>query len=87
MTNFKITTITAFIAVDEDGDEGVMGVLNGDQWIPLICADEERIRILFPVAENIARVKNIPYRVIQLSVRTDVTDEIKAKYGTDEKET
>jgi hypothetical protein len=44
--DFKITTVTAFVAIDEkDGDEGVIAFFDGSGWMPLICADEARDRV------------------------------------------
>ncbi len=41
---FKIITIHAFIAEDKDGTEGIIGeVMPSGQWMPFICADEERL--------------------------------------------
>lgn len=53
--NFKITTIHAFVAVGEDGDEGICGVKLQDTWMPMVCADKARIDSLMPVAQNLKK--------------------------------
>ena len=78
---FKIKTVTVFVAIDENNEEGVMGFKSDMGWMPLVCADEERIRKVFPIAEQIKKASGKDYRVLQFSVRTDVTDEIKKKYS------
>jgi hypothetical protein len=77
MPKFKIETLTAFVAIDQDGEEGVMGALLGNTFYPLVCADEERIALMFPIAEDISSVTGQPYRIIQFTVRTDVTERYK----------
>lgn len=81
MSNFKITKVTAFVAIDpKDGDEGVMAFLSDGGWMPLICADEARIESMLPIAEEISVASGKPYRIIQFSVREDVTDQVKDNY-------
>lgn len=78
---FKITTVTAFVSVGKDGEEGVMAFHSNDGWHPMVCADEERIRIVFSIAEEISRDSGTPFRILQFSERKDVTDEIKQNFG------
>jgi hypothetical protein len=83
MSNFKITKVTAFVAIDpKDGDEGIMAfkTLEGG-WMPLVCADEDRIKSMYPRTEEIAAASKVEYRVIQFSVREDVTERVKQQYG------
>lgn len=81
MSNFVITKVTAFVAIDpNDGDEGVIGFKTDNGWLPLICADEDRIKQMFPIAEKLRTDTGQDYSIIQFSVREDVTDEVKAKY-------
>jgi hypothetical protein len=84
---FTIETVTAFISVAHDGEEGVLGATIGNTIVPLICADPERVKSMFPIAQRISRETGIPYRVIQLSVRTDITDEINKQYNSSSKMT
>ena len=84
MSNFVITKITAFVAIDPiDGDEGILAFNSDTGWMPLVCADEDRIKSMIPVAEEISQATGKKYRIIQFSVREDVTDEVKAKYHID----
>lgn len=81
MSNFVITKVTAFVAIDPvNGDEGVLGFKGPDSWIPLICADEKRIEQMFAMAQDITAHAGISYKIIQFSTREDVTDEVKEKY-------
>jgi hypothetical protein len=77
--SFRITKITAFVAIDEVGDvEGVLGTRVGNTWFPLICADEEQIRKMYPVAKSICK----DFRIAEFSVRKDVTEQVKLKYDS-----
>lgn len=80
-TGFKIKNVTAFIAEDKDGTEGVMAYRNdNDMWMPLICADEVRVEQMFPMAEHIAKTLDKPFRVIQFAERKDITEETIKKF-------
>ncbi len=82
MPNFTITKVTAFVAIDpKDGDEGIMAFEGPDGlMMPLLCADEPRIKSMLPMAEIISARTGCKYRIIQFSVREDVTDLVKEKY-------
>lgn len=81
MSNFVITKVTAFVAVDpKDGDEGVMAFQSDSGWMPLICADETRIKQMLPIAEQISAATGTEYRILQFTTREDVTDKVKIKY-------
>jgi hypothetical protein len=82
MNNFTITKVTAFVAIDpKDGDEGIMAFEGANGvMMPLVCADEARIQSMLPIAEMISGETRTAYRIIQFSVREDVTDQVKEKY-------
>jgi hypothetical protein len=73
---FKITTLTAYISVDKDGEEGVLGAsLPGtDMFMPLIGADHARIVSYKPLAEQIAKASGMRVVLAQFSVRTDLEE-------------
>jgi len=47
----------------------------------MVCADVARIESMLPEAEKLHKVTGIPYRIVQFTTRTDVTDFIKQAYG------
>lgn len=78
MSNFMITKVTAFVAIDPvDGDEGVMAFKTPGGWMPLVCADEPRIQQMLAIAAEISEATGVPYRIVQFSTREDVTDQVK----------
>lgn len=78
MSNFVITKVTAFIAIDPvNGDEGVIAFNSSSGWMPLVCADETRIREMLPIAEKITAATGQQYRIVQFSTREEVTDQVK----------
>lgn len=54
---FRIKHVWAVIALDpKDDSEGVPGALLGATWFPLIAADEDRLRSIKEMAQQISRV-------------------------------
>jgi hypothetical protein len=75
MSDFKIQTVTAFVAIDDkNGDEGVIAFFDGMGWMPLICADEQRIQSMLPLAKDVCRRERKKFRILRFSVREDVTE-------------
>lgn len=72
-TGFVISKVTAFIAVGDDGDEGVIGMKSGNTLIPLIGADSLRVLQLIPIAIEICKMANKELKILEFSTRTDVT--------------
>ena len=80
----KIETITAYVATDKEGNEGIMGFLGPDgAWIPMIGADQERLKSAYAMAEQISALSGLPFRVLQFSTVTDITEPTKHAYGSD----
>jgi hypothetical protein len=73
---FKIETLRAFVAVGKDGHEGVCAFQAGGSnvMLPMVCADEERVKQLRPLAQAIARVTGQRIVLAEFSVRTDVEE-------------
>lgn len=72
--SFRIKTIHAFISIDQDDEEGVIGQLMPDgTWMPLICADEERLLSIRPMAEKIAQT-GIKVKLVRFTQREDVEE-------------
>lgn len=75
--SFKITTLTAFISVDEDGEEGLIGLPIGDGMLslPAIAADKTRVDELYPQVKAFSKMFGFKFKVIELSVRKDITEQ------------
>jgi hypothetical protein len=69
---FQITSIQAFIAVGDDGDEGIIGEMTGMGWMPFIAADMVRLEELKPRAIAIGRMTNKVVKLARFMVREDV---------------
>ena len=77
MSNFKITEMYAFLAVDEtDGDEGVIGmtrtVEGRDVFMPFVCADKDRVDSLRMHAEKIGKQANAKIKLVKFAQREDL---------------
>lgn len=72
-TDFRITELWAFIAIDpKDGNEGVPTVQIGGLVMPLIAADEARLRDLREIAQIFCNQSGVPLTLAKFSVRTNV---------------
>lgn len=79
---FVVDELFAFIAVDDDGDEGVMAALMGDTMMPLVFADLTRLPTFAPIADNIAKAAGIDYKLKHFQLLGDVSDEYLGQYKT-----
>lgn len=72
----SIECLYAFVSVDaEDGNEGLVGAPMGPVGcMPMIAADEKRLKQLIPMAQWIATEHNIKIRLIKLSHREVLKD-------------
>jgi hypothetical protein len=69
----RIDAIWAFVSVGEDGNEGVCAYPMGDLGpVPMIAADETRLKDLIPMAEHLASITHMTIKLIRLSTREDV---------------
>jgi hypothetical protein len=73
---FRITSISAFLSIGPDDEEGVIGAPIGPNrtWVPLIAADESRVRALIPIAEEIAARSNYRIKLVRFTHREEVCD-------------
>ncbi len=59
-----ISEMYAFIVKDpETQDEGVIGFLSEDGWVPLVGADLARVNSLRPVADEIVKSIGTTYKI------------------------
>lgn len=69
---FRIASFWAFIVVDDDDTEGVIGMtVPGLGFTPLVGADLARIASLKPYAQQVATDLGKPVTLAHFSVRTD----------------
>lgn len=71
---FRIDRLTAYVAVDPaDDEEGIVGHRMPDgTMMPLIGADETRIRDMRPYAESVAAATGQQIKLVRFSVREDL---------------
>lgn len=78
----KIEKITAFLSVDDEGNEGIIAEKIGDTWMPFIAADMERLISLFPAMKEIAKSSGKVIRIKEFTNVEDVTEKYIKQYGT-----
>ena len=44
--------------------------------MPMVCADEERIKSILPMAIKISEMSGQPFRVIKFTNRKDITEQL-----------
>jgi len=72
----KIEKMFAFVAEDAGpDDEGIMGMSMGSLMMPFVGADQARIKSLLEHAKHIQKITGKPFRILEFSVRKDVTQE------------
>ncbi len=83
--SLKIERLFAFVAVDEHGDEGVMGEwmpgsgpAGSDAWMPYVGADLGRVAYLKVRAKQmavVAKEQGIPfeYKVLEFELKGEIT--------------
>lgn len=77
MTAFKITTLTAYVATEEDGTEGILSATMGNNMtVPLICADAARIESWRGVVKQTVKRTGLKVILAKFSIREDI-EEIK----------
>lgn len=69
---FRIEAVHAFVAVDEDGEEGIIGMQTMKGWLPFVAADKTRLDQLRPIAQSIANQTNKEVRLLRFAIREDV---------------
>ena len=69
---FHISEIWAFLSEHDENDEGIIGMMMGDQWVPFIAADETRLKELRGHAQAIADFTGKPIVLTKFSVREDM---------------
>lgn len=72
VTGFRIGAVHAFVLVGDDGEEGIPAMRVGDSMIPLVAADETRLRQLQPVAQSFADVLGTRVELVRFTIREHV---------------
>lgn len=72
----RINGVWAYLSVDADGNEGVCAapIGPGGMCVPLIAADEERLKSITPIAEQIARITGMTIKLVRFGEREDLRD-------------
>lgn len=70
---FKITSLKAFLAEDQDGTEGVVAqFIPGMGMMPFVGADDARIESLRPFVKKMA--DKVKIKLVKFSVREDLEE-------------
>ena len=72
--SLKIEKMYAFISEDKDGNEGVVGVRTGQEWVPLVGADMSRVNLLIPLAQQIVNKTKRPIKILMFTDRKEINE-------------
>jgi len=74
---YLVDELFAFVATDEEGDEGVVAVelVGSDTMMPLVAADLTRIQQMVPFAEAIRQQTGHTVRLKHFTLLGEVSDE------------
>ena len=78
MKNFKMETLHAFLAMDDDGNEGIIAAeipVGSGRVMPLIAGDGKRWKGIEEIGLHICEQQNIKYRIAKF-VRVPTDEEI-----------
>jgi len=67
----KITEFFVFIAEDEQGEE-ILGIRVGENWLPLVGEDLERMESLKPIAQSIVEGLPVKVKLFRFSEREEI---------------
>ncbi|WP_457298667.1 hypothetical protein [Phyllobacterium sp. P5_D12] len=71
-TILRIESVWMALSVDDDGTEGVCGVmLPSGMWMPLLAADEKRLPFILEQAEMVAVSQQRLIRIVKLTTREE----------------
>lgn len=70
--SFRIETIHAFVAVDDDDEEGLTGFMSESGWMPMVAADPTRLESLRPIAQQIAAASGATIKLVRFSQREEL---------------
>lgn len=68
----RIEAIWAWLAIDEEGSEGVVGGFTGGHFLPLIASDKIRLDQLRPIAESAAQTSGMRVMLAKFTAREDI---------------
>lgn len=75
----KIERMFAFVSQSPEGEGliAVQQVVNGQlMMMPLVGADMDRVKSLYPLAEQVCKAKNVSFRIYSFENRVDITQEV-----------
>ena len=68
----RVNHMWAFLAVDDEGNEGIVAARLEGTWFPLIAADEERLEQLRSVARHTAAIVKKQVQLVKFTERVEL---------------
>lgn len=68
----KIEALYSYLIVDTDGTEGIPAMRMSEVFMPLLGADEDRVRSLRSIAQDVANERGLPVTLARFTAREDL---------------
>lgn len=68
----KITEMFAFVMIDSEGDEGIIGENVGGQWFPFIGTDPSNMEKMIERADFISLSIGKPYKILKFKLQETI---------------
>lgn len=68
----RINEMYAFVAVDDDGTEGVCAFPLDGVWMPMVGADSARVEALRPMAQQMATGLGKNVEIVRFTLRESI---------------
>ena len=75
MKGFQCDELFAFVAVDKDGNEGIVMATNRGDSIPLVTSNLETVKVFVPLASHIAKTQQINIKLYHFKRLGEVAQE------------
>lgn len=72
----RINSLWVYLSRDKDGNEGLCAapVGPGGMILPLIAADPERLKLITPLAEQLAKFTGMTIVLVEFTTRADLRE-------------
>lgn len=75
MKGFQCDELFAFVAVDEDDNEGIVMATTDDGVLPLVSSSLESVKSMVPIASHVAQQNKINIQLYHYKRMGEVSDE------------
>jgi hypothetical protein len=68
-TGRVIEEIFVFMAVDDDGSEGIMGFKSREGWVPMVASEPQSVTVMAEIAAHMGEASHKKVHLVKFSAR------------------